>query len=65
MGTDKSKYPKSAVANPVCKACHWYSCRTHTCDYFLQTGQRKSGAGKDCNAYKPRNGKAKRFITYP
>lgn len=55
-------YPPSRLANPVCRACHWYCSRTHTCDYYIKTGQRKKGVGKSCDSYKLRDGDAKRYI---
>lgn len=59
---DAKHYPASRLANPVCWACHWYGSTTITCDYYMETGQRKKGVGTSCNAYKPRAAAAKSYL---
>lgn len=48
--------PKPQKMSKRCLSCNWYGGRyTHTCDYFLLTGQRRGcPAGDKCTRYKPR-----------
>lgn len=48
--------PKPQKMSKRCLSCNWYGGRyTHTCDYFLLTGERRGPLmGDNCIRYKPR-----------